>query len=478
MSPALLLALAAVLAWAVLLGLRGRWWRTDVNDEDAAELPDPADWPAVAAIVPARDEAPTIGATVRSLLAQDYPGPFRLVVVDDRSTDGTGDLARAAAVGDPRLIVVTGRARPPGWTGKLWAQQQGLEALAATPGAVAAGDPLAATPSAVAAGDPPAADTGTAPEYLLLTDADIRHDRDSLRALVRRARAEGLAMVSLMARLRCENAAERALIPFFVLFFGMLYPFRWVNDPAARTAGAAGGCVLLRRDALEASGGLEPMRGAIIDDCTLARRIKHPQGSAERARGSAERARGAEGRPASGESRPIWLGLTRRVVSLRPYEGLGELRRMVARTAYAQLGYNPFLLLGTVLGLGLVFLAPPLLAIFAEGTPRWLGVAAWLAMVKVSTPILLFYGLSPWRGAALPAVAALYLLFTLDSAWAEWRGRGGLWKGEAHRRDAPAALLPGTAPATAAPEGGAAVTAEGEHGGTAPPRLREPGKVA
>ncbi|WP_135469486.1 glycosyltransferase [Crenalkalicoccus roseus] len=379
MSLPLGIALAAALAWAVLLLGRGRFWLARDDDRGAARLPDPPAWPSVAALVPARDEAATIGETVRSLLAQDYPGPFRVVVVDDRSTDGTAAAARAAAAGDPRLAVVRGAARPPGWTGKLWALQQGL-------GAALRGRP----------------------DFLLLTDADIRHAPDSLRCLVRRAAAEGRVMVSLMARLRCASAAERWLIPAFVFFFQMLYPFRWSNDPRARTAAAAGGCVLLRRAAFEAAGGLAPIRGEIIDDCALARRMK------------------AVG--------PIWTGLTERVVSLRPYGTVGPVRRMVARTAYAQLGYRAAALAGMLAALALVFLAPPLLALLAEGPARWLGAAAWGAMALAYAPMLRRYGLSPLRGVALPGIAAAYMVFTLDSALAEWRGRGGMWKGEAGPR--------------------------------------------
>ncbi|MDO9710795.1 glycosyltransferase [Paracraurococcus lichenis] len=373
------LALAAGLAWLVLLLGRGFFWLARDDDRDAARLPDPPAWPSVAAIVPARDEAETIGATVASLLAQDYPGAFRLVVVDDRSSDGTGDLARAAAAGDPRLTVVTGGPRAPGWTGKLWALEQGLREAQAG-----------------------------APDYLLLTDADIRHAPDSLRLLVRRAVAERRVLVSLMARLRCESAAERWLIPAFIFFFQMLYPFRWSNDPRARTAAAAGGCVLLDRAAFARAGGLAPIRGALIDDCALARQMKRVG--------------------------PIWIGLTGRVDSLRLYETVGPIRRMVARTAYAQLGYSPLLLAGMILALGLVFLAPPLLALLVAGPAAWLGGLAWGGMAVAFAPTLRRFGLSPFRGLALPAIAAAYMAFTLDSALAEWRGRGGMWKGEAGPR--------------------------------------------
>jgi len=373
------LALAACLAWAVLLFGRGFFWLARDDDSDAERLPEPALWPAVCAIVPARNEAETIAATVRGLAAQDYPGPFRIVVVDDRSSDGTGELARGA--GDERLTVVTGTGKAPGWSGKLYALQQGLEAV-----------------------------KGERHEFLLFTDADIEHSPDSLRRLVSRAIADDRDLVSLMARLRCESGPERWLIPAFVFFFQMLYPFRWSNDPRARTAAAAGGCVLLRRAAFEARGGLLPIRGRIIDDCSLAGLMK------------------------SGGSR-IWLGLTERVRSLRAYDDVGTIRAMVVRTAYAQLLYNPLILIGMVAALSLVFLAPPLLAILGEGWARWLGLLAWAAMLLAYAPMLLRFGLSPLRGLALPLVATTYLTFTLDSARAEWAGKGGLWKGEPLSRE-------------------------------------------
>ncbi len=380
MSAALALGLAAACAWLVLLLGRGMFWLARDDDRDAARLPAPATWPSVVCVIPARDEADSIGATVASLLAQDYPGEFRVVVVDDRSTDGTGQVARHAAAGNNRLVVTTGGSRPPGWTGKVWALQQGLDSIA----------------------------VGPAPDFLMFTDADISHTPDSVRMLVNRARAEGRVMVSLMARLRCNSAAERWLIPAFIFFFQMLYPFRWSNAPGARTAAAAGGCVLLDHAAFQRAGGLAPIRGRIIDDCNLAAQMKR-QG-------------------------PIWLGLTERVESLRPYDGIGAIRKMVARTAYAQLGYNPLLLLGMILALALVFLVPPALALVGEGPARWVGFGAWAAMAIGFAPTLRRFGLSALRGLALPGIALTYMVFTLDSAWAEWRGRGGMWKGEAGPR--------------------------------------------
>ena len=370
------LGLATCMAWAVLIFGRGMFSRARDDDRDAAQLPEPAHWPAVQIIIPARDEAETIGVTVQTLVMQDYPGVFRILVVDDRSKDETGHLAREAGA-----EVLTGQGKAPGWSGKLYALQQGLEVVA-----------------------------GRNHDFLLLTDADITHSPDSLRRLVQRAEAGRLDLVSLMARLRCESMAERWMIPAFVFFFQMLHPFRWSNDPGARTAAAAGGCVLLRRVALEACGGLHPIRGRIIDDCALAGMMKAGGGR-------------------------IWLGLTGRVHSLRAYPDLGAIQAMVVRTAYAQLRYNPLLLLGMVVALVLVFLVPPALALFGTGGAKWLGALAWGAMILAYAPMLRRFGLAAERGIAMPLIAATYLAFTLNSALAEWRGQGGLWKGEALSRE-------------------------------------------
>jgi hopene-associated glycosyltransferase HpnB len=241
------------------------------------------------------------------------------------------------------------------------------------------------------------------PKYLLLTDADIAHSPENLRGLVRRAEARGLVLTSLMARLTVENWAERLLIPAFVFFFAMLYPFAWVNDARRPTAAAAGGCMLARRDALRAAGGIEAIAHAIIDDCALGARMKR-QG-------------------------PIWLGLTSRARSLRPYAGIAEIGRMVSRSAYAQLGFSPWLLAGTILAMGLVYLAAPLIAVVSSGATRWIAASAWLAMAVAYQPMLRFYRQSPLLGFALPAIGALYTIFTFQSAVDVWRGRGGMWKG-------------------------------------------------
>lgn len=376
----MLVALTACAVWVYLFVGRGGFWREAVRDHrDPVACPAVDRWPAVVAVVPARDEATLIAETLGSLLGQRYAGPFSVVLVDDHSADDTAANAlRAARAADApdRLTVLAGAPLPPGWSGKLWAVAQGVRYADRLP---------------------------RPPEYLWLTDADIAHAPDALAALVARARAGGLVLTSLMAKLRCESLAERALVPAFVFFFQMLYPFRWVNRLELRMAAAAGGSMLVRRDALAAAGGIEAIRGALIDDCALARRMK------------------AHG--------PIWLGLTERARSLRPYPHFRDIRRMVARTAYVQLRESPLLLAVTVAGMGLTYLAPPLLACCAGGAPRILGFAAWVAMAAAYQPTLRLYGRSWTWGLALPGIALAYMLFTLDSVWQHWHGRGGTWKG-------------------------------------------------
>jgi hopene-associated glycosyltransferase HpnB len=308
-----------------------------------------------------------------------------VILVDDGSSDGTAGIANAAAERSGpagRLEVLAGAALPSGWTGKLWAMAQGVS------------------------------HAGAAPKYLLLTDADIAHAPDNLRRLVARAEADRLALSSLMAKLHCTTWAERMLVPAFVFFFQMLYPFRWARDPRRRLATAAGGCMLADRRALEAAGGVEAIRTAIIDDCALGAVMKR-QG-------------------------PIWIGLTDRAYSLRPYPTVGSIGRMISRSAYAQLDYSVLILAGTLLGLGLVFLAPAALALFATGPARDLGLLTWLAMALAYQPMLRFYRRSPLWAAALPAIAALYAAFTFQSALDVWRGRGGMWKGRAQAMARPA----------------------------------------
>ena len=365
--------------WLYLLV--GRDWFWQMNERDTrAEPPPPKNWPSVVAVVPARNEADVIKASIGSLLAQDYQGELRVILVDDQSDDGTGELA--GALNSEKLIVLKGAPRPPGWTGKLWAMEQGARHAAAL--------------FELEEG---------APEFLWLTDADVAHSPDNLSRLVARAESGGKVLVSLMARLSCRTAAEHFLVPAFVFFFDMLFPFAAVNDPARPIAAAAGGCMLARRSALEAAGGIDAIRHNIIDDCALARVMK------------------AQG--------PIWLGLTDRAVSLRPYERLSEIRQMVSRSAYAQLDYSPLLLAATLAGLVIVYIAPVMTALFAWGVSQLAGWLAWAIMALMFQPILRFYRLSPLWGIALPLIGAFYAGFTLDSAIQYWLGRGGMWKGRA-----------------------------------------------
>lgn len=394
MTPLLALGLAALAIWIYLFTARGGFWQSGPEDELQPKAPAPADgWPDVAAVLPARDEADVVGEVVRSLLGQDYPGTFRIVLVDDQSGDGTAAtaLAAAEAIGQgDRLTVLSGKPLPAGWTGKLWAMSQGVEQA-----------------------------SEAAPEFLWLSDADIAYAPDTLSRLVARAKAEGLVLHSLMAKLHCASLPERMLIPAFIFFFRMLYPFAWANRPRSRLAAAAGGCMLVRAQALQAAGGIAAIRGELIDDCALARRMK-TQG-------------------------PIRLALTERARSIRPYAGFGAIRRMVARSAYAQLRFSPWLLAGTLAGMALVYLVPPLLALLAHGWTQLVGVGAWLLMTLAFQPTLAFYRVSPLWGLAMPAIAGLYLLFTIDSARQHRQGRGGFWKG---RAQAPTAPGPTSGPTT------------------------------
>ncbi|MFF5103764.1 glycosyltransferase [Streptomyces sp. NPDC000134] len=376
-------AAVSLAAWLWLLLLQGLFWRTDVR------LPprrDPEVWPSVCVVVPARDEAAVLPDSLPSLLAQDYPGRAEVFLVDDGSTDGTGDLARELARGRGGLpLTVASPGEPPaGWTGKLWAVRHGI-ALART----------------------------REPEYLLLTDADIAHAPDSLRALVAAARTGGFDVVSQMARLRVASLWERLVVPAFVYFFAQLYPFRWIARQGSRTAAAAGGCVLLRAETAERVRLPDAIRYAVIDDVALARAVK-----------------GGGGR--------VWLGLADRVDSVRPYPGLGDLWRMVSRSAYAQLRHNPLLLAGTVAGLALVYLLPPVAlvagAVTGSAAGAVLGGLAWLVMTGTYLPMLRYYRQPSWLAPLLPFTAFLYLLMTVDSAVRHYRGRGAAWKGRTYAR--------------------------------------------
>lgn len=375
------LGLLCVVLWSYLICGRGGYWLSAIRDT-AYPVGTSDRFPAVAVVVPARNESEFIEASVRSLLRQEYSGRFELFIVDDDSSDDTAAIATRAAANAPDRPTVVIRSKGPGrgWTGKLSALNEGV---------------------AVA--------ERSSPEYLLFTDADIVHAPDTVAWLVRQAIAGQYVMVSLMAKLRCESFAERSHVPAFIYFFQMLFPFSAVCRPGSNVAAAAGGCILLRTDALKNAGGIAGIRNALIDDCSLAAKLKTVG--------------------------PIWLGLTERVRSVRSYDSLSDVRHMISRSAYAQLRYSPLLLAATTIGLLVTFVAPALLAIFAAGAPRYMGVVSWLAMALSFVPTLRFYRLSPLWSLTLPAIALLYLYYTLNSAYQYIRRRGGQWKGRVH--DAP-----------------------------------------
>ena len=357
-----MLAGLMLVVWVYLLFLHGRFWHS--GPELRPMLP--ANAPPVAVIVPARDEAETITASLGSLLAQDYPGRLSVVLVDDGSSDGTADIAARLR----GLTIIAGGPRPVGWAGKLWALNQGIAATDA--------------------------------EFILLTDADITHDPRHVATLVAQADRHGLDMVSEMVALNCASLAERALIPAFVYFFQLLYPFAKVNDPMSAVAGAAGGTILIRRRALSRIGGIGAIQGALIDDCALAAKVK-PGGR-------------------------IWLGHSGLARSIRPYPDFADIWRMVARSAYVQLRLSPWLLVASTLGLALIFLLPPWLVLFADGWVRGAGFLAWLGMAASFLPTLTRYRQPFWWAPLLPAIALFYMAATIGSAINHHRGRGVVWK--------------------------------------------------
>ncbi|MEO0309530.1 MAG: glycosyltransferase, partial [Gloeomargarita sp. DG02_3_bins_56] len=354
------LSALALGVWLFLWQGRGGFWRADQTLPPSQ--PPLTAWPGVAVLIPARNEADALPQSLPSLLQQQYNGDFHIWLIDDQSSDGTGELALQIAQASGwagRLTRLSGQPLPPGWSGKLWALEQGWQALQRE--------------------HPP-----EQLKYVLLTDADIAHAPDGVTQLVTQAETRGLGLVSWMVLLRCESFWDRLLIPAFVFFFQKLYPFPWVNDPHQPTAAAAGGCILLQYDILQKIGGFAGLRGALIDDCTLAQRVK-------------------------GLGVPIGLGLTAASRSVRPYGTLASTWGMVARTAFTQLHYSPWLLLGTVLGMGLVYLLPPLGVGWGlwTGTPWLVALTGltWGIMAGLYYPTLRWYGLPRWWGLTLPWAA-------------------------------------------------------------------------
>jgi len=366
--------------WLHLFFGRGWFWRIRKLDADAFVGKVPIGWPRIVVVVPARNEAETIEAALTSLLRQDYMGEFSVVVVDDHSDDATVTLARQVAdenrAGD-RVKVASAAALPESWTGKLWALNEGV-----------------------------AADVAEQPTYYWFTDADVSHAPDTLRRLVVRAEQDKLDLASLMVLLQAKSLPERALIPAFLYFFLMLYPPKWIADEELSTAGAAGGCILIRQKALERIGGLAAIRGEVIDDCALAKAVKMSGGK-------------------------VWLGLTRKSASLRAYTSFGQIRDLIARTAFTQLRYSALLLAGTLAGMLLTYVAPVVLLFAQDSTARTLGFASWLLMSFSFLPTVRFYRLSPFWAPLLPLMAVFYTYATWVSAVRYWMGKGGQWKGRA-----------------------------------------------
>jgi hopene-associated glycosyltransferase HpnB len=437
-SDVLGLAIAGVVsaaAWIYLVAAHGGFWRTGQRlPTGRAGGAWPASWPAVVAVVPARNEADSLPATLPGLLAQDYPGEFRVFVVDDGSDDGTAAIAaelgeKAARDGGAPLTVVVGQPRPEGWAGKVWAMSQGLGAAVGAGAGSGSGTASVADASAGTATGGASAGTATgesaamgAPaRYVLFTDADIAWAPTALRDLVRAAEDDDRALISQMALLRAATAWERVVVPAFVYFFAQLYPFKKVNNPRSGTSAAAGGCMLIRAEALEQAGRLEPMRGALIDDVALGTLLKK-------------------------HGNRIWLGLTTDIRSARPYPSLASLWHMIARSAYVQLRYNPALLAGTLIGLLLLYAVPPagvlaaLIAVAAGAADSAVAVAGiagllgWALMTASYLPMLRFYRLSPLRAPALPLIAILYAAMTADSARRHYSGRAVSWRGRAADR--------------------------------------------
>ncbi|MEM9451321.1 MAG: glycosyltransferase [Cyanobacteria bacterium P01_E01_bin.6] len=404
MMIVLSLSILSLVIWLYLLLFRGQFWRTDQHLEAESDSIASSKksalvtHPSVCVVIPARNEADVLPKTLRSLLTQNYTGHVSVIVVDDHSTDGTADIAHKTvqSLGKAyQLQVYPAEPLPSGWTGKLWALEQGTQQV------------MGRSP---------------APDYILLSDADIEHDSQNLSRLVTKAETQSLDLASVMVRLRCESLPEQWLIPAFVFFFQKLYPFRWVNQPSRKTAAAAGGCVLIRTLALQRIGGISSIRDALIDDCTLAQRVKQADSTTTS--------------PSKGNYHPIWLGLSSRTVSLRPYPTLKTIWDMVARTAYTQLNYSPLLLIGTLLGMILVYWVAPLafLGGLVTGTPlvAMTGGITWGLMAIAYFPMVRFYQCSPLYALALPAIAFLYTLMTLDSALRHWQGKGGSWKGRTY----------------------------------------------
>ncbi|WP_119260224.1 glycosyltransferase [cyanobacterium endosymbiont of Rhopalodia gibberula] len=386
----------SLIIWLYLLLFRGKFWLSDQRiDPKEISL---TTYPSVCAVIPARNEADVLPVSLRSLLNQDYLGDFKVILVDDQSDDGTAEIAYKLATTfrkTDQLTVISGQPLSSGWSGKLWAMEQGIKYIK---------------------------EQNLHPDYILFTDADIEHHQTNLRELVGKSQQENLALTSLMVQLRCQSIWEQFLIPAFIFFFEKLYPFLWVNDPHHKMAAAAGGCILIRQDILEQVGGLEIVRQALIDDCSLAAAVK-------------SKLQDISDNPPQG----IWLGLSEKTCSLRPYDSLQTIWDMVARTAYTQLNHSLLFLIGTVVGLTLIYIVPPVSLIWGLTVGNrlitGLGGITWLLMSISYLPTLRLYKTSLLWSISLPAISFFYLLMTIDSALRHLRGKGGRWKGRVYSVD-------------------------------------------
>jgi hopene-associated glycosyltransferase HpnB len=373
MNMAILLGTTSLLIWTYLLFARGGFWHVETPSPEQVS----AIRKRIVAVVPARNEAAVMARSVSSLLSQTGL-LLQVIVVDDSSTDATAEIAKKAAAdlgASARLEVLAGKPLPARWSGKLWAVQQGIDAA-----------------------------MKFSPDYLLLTDADIEHSPDNVARLTSLAEQNDVDLASFMVKLHCESVAEKLLIPAFVFFFFKLYPPKWIASASNKTAGAAGGCMLIRPAALERAGGIEAIRGEIIDDCSLAARVKRSGGK-------------------------IRLALTDSAHSVRPYNTFDEIGRMISRTAFNQLNHSVWLLAIAVLGLFFTYLAPVGVLFSGSTGAMWCGAIAFALMMIAYAPMVRFYGLNPLWALTLPLAAIFYMGATVHSAISYWSGRGGQWKG-------------------------------------------------
>lgn len=386
----LILTILSLIIWLYLILARGKFWLCDQFLDDNLTIKTRDNYPQITIVIPARNEADVLPVSLKSLLKQDYPSQYNIILVDDQSSDRTGEIAQEIAQNYSnfaQLTVIEGKPLPKGWSGKLWAINQGIEY----------------------------ANNNFDSDYFLLTDADIKHDRNNINQLTAKAETDNLDLVSLMVRLRTENWWEKWLIPAFIFFFQKLYPFPAINNPQSKVSGAAGGCILIKKEALERIGGIASLKEALIDDCTLGKLVKDTL-------------------PAN---RGIWLGLTTTTTSLREYPNLTPIWNMVARTAFTQLNYSPWLLIGTLFGMFLTYLVAPIGLIVGivnqDLTIIIICVIIWGLMCLSYYPTVRLYKLSPLGTISLPLIAFLYSLMTIDSAVKHWQGKGGQWKGRVYQ---------------------------------------------